>query len=59
MADALPFAGWPESFITVSRMIDGLCNPVATPPRGDENVPSFNVVVPRYVMKVKGHREVA
>lgn len=38
--------GWPESFITVSHMIDGLCNPVATPPRGDENVPSFNVVVP-------------
>ncbi|EME43535.1 hypothetical protein DOTSEDRAFT_72793 [Dothistroma septosporum NZE10] len=38
--------GWPESFITVSNMIDGLCNPVATPPRGDENVPSFHVVVP-------------
>lgn len=27
-------------------MIDALCDPVATPPRGDENVPSFHVVVP-------------
>ena len=38
--------GWPESFIGVSHMIEGLTNPVSTPPRGNENVPSFHVVVP-------------
>lgn len=38
--------GWPESFIGVSHMIDALTDPVSTPPRGDDNVPSFNVVVP-------------
>lgn len=27
-------------------MIEALCNPVATPPRGDENVPTFHVVAP-------------
>lgn len=27
-------------------MIDALCSPVATPPRGDENVPAFHVVAP-------------
>lgn len=30
--------GWPESFITASKIIDALCNPIATPPRGDLNV---------------------
>lgn len=48
-ANAIPLLvvqGWPESFIAVSNMIDALCNPAATPPRGDENVPSFHVVVP-------------
>lgn len=38
--------GWPESFIAVSHIIDALSNPVSTPPRGDENVPTFHVVVP-------------
>lgn len=38
--------GWPESFITVSKVIDSLCSPVATPPRGDENVQAFHVVAP-------------
>ena len=38
--------GWPESFITVSKTIDALCNPVTTPPRGDENVQTFHVVAP-------------
>lgn len=47
--DAVPLLfvhGFPESFITVAKMIDALCNPIATPPRGDENVPAFHVVVP-------------
>ncbi|KAF2163565.1 hypothetical protein M409DRAFT_68469 [Zasmidium cellare ATCC 36951] len=38
--------GWPESFIAVSHVIEALCNPVSTPPRGDENVPTFHIVVP-------------
>lgn len=38
--------GWPESFVSVTNIVDSLCNPVSTPPRGDENVPSFHVVVP-------------
>ena len=38
--------GWPESFIAVSKVIDALSNPIATPPRGDENVQSFHVVAP-------------
>lgn len=38
--------GWPESFIGVSHMIDSLCNPIATPPRGDENAQAFHVVAP-------------
>ncbi|KAF7189863.1 putative epoxide hydrolase [Pseudocercospora fuligena] len=49
VADAIPLLfvhGWPESFIAVSNMIDALCNPVSTPPRGDDNVPAFHVVVP-------------
>lgn len=37
---------WPESFIAVSKIIDPLTNPIATPPRGDENVQAFHVVVP-------------
>lgn len=47
--NALPLLfvhGWPESFITASKIIDALCNPIATPPRGDVDVQSFNVVVP-------------
>lgn len=49
VADAIPLLfvhGWPESFIAVSNMIESLCNPVSTPPRGDDNVPAFHVVVP-------------
>lgn len=38
--------GWPESFIAVSNMIDALCDPARTPPRGDESSPAFNVVAP-------------
>ena len=48
-ATAIPLLfvhGWPESFINVSKVIDALSNPIATPPRGDENVQSFHVVAP-------------
>lgn len=38
--------GWPESFIAASKVVDALSNPVATPPRGEEDVLSFHVVVP-------------
>lgn len=38
--------GWPESFITASKMVDALSNPMATPLQGDEETPSFHVVVP-------------
>lgn len=38
--------GFPESFITIAPMIDALCNPIATPPRGTEDVQAFHVVVP-------------
>ena len=38
--------GWPESFISASRVIDALSNPIATPPRGEEDALSFHVVVP-------------
>ena len=37
---------YPESFIGVAKIIDALCSPVSTPPRGDENVQSFHVVAP-------------
>lgn len=38
--------GWPESFLTVQKMIDALCDPVTTPPRGDDNAMAFHVVSP-------------
>src|ERR1700761_3899087 len=38
--------GFPESFITVSKVIDALANPIATPPRGDENVQAFHIIAP-------------
>lgn len=38
--------GWPDTFIAVSNMIDALCDPVRTPPRGDEDSPAFHVVAP-------------
>lgn len=38
--------GFPESFLTVSPMIDALCAPISTPPRGDDGVPAFHVVAP-------------
>ena len=48
-ATAIPLLfvhGWPESFVSAWEMIDALCNPVATPPRGGSNVQAFHVVVP-------------
>lgn len=47
--DAIPLLfvhGWPESFISVSSMINSLCDPVLTPPVGDETMPAFHVIVP-------------
>lgn len=39
--------GFPESFISVSRVIDALCTPVVSPTRpGDSSVPAFHVVAP-------------
>lgn len=38
--------GWPESFVGASKMIEPLCNPVTTPPMGNDNVQAFHVVVP-------------
>lgn len=38
--------GWPESFIAVSKVIDALCNPITTPPLGDDSIQAFHVVVP-------------
>lgn len=38
--------GFPESFIGISHMMEGLTNPLSTPTTGSENVPSFHVVVP-------------
>ena len=38
--------GWPESFITVSKVIDALCNPITTPPHGDDAIQAFHVIVP-------------
>ena len=32
--------------VAVSKIIDALSNPIATPPRGDENVQAFHVVAP-------------
>lgn len=48
-ASAIPLLiihGWPESFITSSKVIDALCNPITTPPRGDDSIQAFHVVVP-------------
>ncbi|EMF11683.1 alpha/beta-hydrolase [Sphaerulina musiva SO2202] len=38
--------GFPESFIGISHMMEGLTNPLSTPTTGSENLPSFHVVVP-------------
>ena len=38
--------GWPESFVAATKMIEPLCNPVTTPPRGDEFMQAFHVVAP-------------
>jgi hypothetical protein len=38
--------GFPESFIAVAPMIEALCDPITTPPRGSENARAFHVVVP-------------
>lgn len=38
--------GWPESFIAVSNTIGALCDPIRTPPRGNEDSPAFHVVAP-------------
>ncbi|EME81909.1 uncharacterized protein MYCFIDRAFT_175487 [Pseudocercospora fijiensis CIRAD86] len=37
---------WRMPSRSLSNMIDALCNPVFTPPTGDDNVPAFHVVVP-------------
>lgn len=38
--------GFPDSFISVAPMIEALCDPISTPPRGHENVHAFHVVAP-------------
>jgi len=38
--------GFPESFIAVAPMIEALCDPMTTPPRGTENAQAFHVVAP-------------
>ncbi|KAF2718966.1 alpha/beta-hydrolase [Polychaeton citri CBS 116435] len=38
--------GWPESFASISKNINALCDPVRTPPRGNEETPAFDVVAP-------------
>lgn len=38
--------GFPESFVTVAPMIDALCDPIRTPPRGNDTVQAFHVVAP-------------
>ena len=38
--------GWPESFIASAKVVDALSNPVTTPPRGDDSIQAFHVVVP-------------
>ncbi|KAI5356594.1 putative epoxide hydrolase, alpha/Beta hydrolase [Septoria linicola] len=38
--------GFPESFIGVAQMIDGLTDPQTSPPEGSNHVPAFHVVVP-------------
>ncbi|KAK3117465.1 hypothetical protein LTR53_001152 [Teratosphaeriaceae sp. CCFEE 6253] len=38
--------GFPESFIAVAPMIEALCDPITTPPRGTECMQAFNVVCP-------------
>ena len=38
--------GFPESFIGVAHIIDALCNPIATPPRGETDAQPFHVVAP-------------
>ena len=38
--------GWPESFISISHMIDALCQPIATSPHTASNSLSFHVVAP-------------
>lgn len=38
--------GFPESFTTIAPMIEALCDPIMTPPRGGEIVQAFHVVAP-------------
>ncbi|KAK1087920.1 hypothetical protein LTR33_000805 [Friedmanniomyces endolithicus] len=38
--------GFPESFMTIASMIEALCDPIMTPPRGAESLPAFHVVAP-------------
>lgn len=38
--------GWPESFVAVAKLIDALCDPIMTPPRGDEQAMAFDIVAP-------------
>ncbi|EMC93954.1 hypothetical protein BAUCODRAFT_58055, partial [Baudoinia panamericana UAMH 10762] len=38
--------GLPESFIAIAPMIEALCDPISTPPRGTENAQAFHVVAP-------------
>ncbi|KAK5694855.1 hypothetical protein LTR97_009446 [Elasticomyces elasticus] len=47
--DAIPLLfvhGFPESFLAAAPMIEALCDPIATPPRGAEDAQAFHVVVP-------------
>ncbi|KAK4897433.1 hypothetical protein LTR27_004953 [Elasticomyces elasticus] len=47
--DAIPLLfvhGFPESFLAAAPMIEALCDPIATPPRGTEGAQAFHVVVP-------------
>ncbi|KAK5747221.1 hypothetical protein LTR17_000356 [Elasticomyces elasticus] len=47
--DAIPLLfvhGFPESFLAAALMIEALCDPIATPPRGADGAQAFHVVVP-------------
>lgn len=37
---------WPESFLSVTHVIDALSNPVSARPYGNDHVPAFHVVAP-------------
>ena len=41
-----PDAGWADAGDAVAKMMEPLCNPITTPPRGDEFMQAFHVVAP-------------